>query len=510
MNKTDKLRSLMAFNAEMTSTEIELRYEQIAKILFENFAIQKGEELYLFKEIEFYFYNRNHRDIITHPRNSNPLCWYINDFGGIDLTFPSKIDSEYRTNGQGKLTCKYILDDNAFFGGILIRQLISIDGIVMNGPWACAELFRSFDATNCCNQELPFLIVQDNGIVAATRASRINLLSAKQSVEKKVDNILYGYHQHPESNELYKQFEAFINQPYRFIRCENLIHDESTNVVYFSSWLKDKKEGFPKFYNELTNLLQSIGIESKELKNTQDYWARDYMPIQLGSNEFLKYTYRPDYLASEPKLITDVNRVIAGMGLCCRKTDLVIDGGNIVACGPFIVMTDKVFTENGREKGDTNFIKLLEAELGHPVIIIPWKLHGDTNAEDTDKYGHADGFNKWCGDNRILMGNHGDEYPDEAAKISKILENHGFVVTEIRFNDKVASPRKEYNWAYINFLQIGTTIVIPKFGIDEDAIAYEYIHHAFPKCTIYQIEMNDIVKKGGALHCLSWNICKHK
>lgn len=39
-----------------------------------------------------------------------------------------------------------------------------------------------------------------------------------------------------------------------------------------------------------------MGIASKKIKLTNDYWARDYMPIQLGENEFLKYRYYPDYL----------------------------------------------------------------------------------------------------------------------------------------------------------------------------------------------------------------------
>ena len=39
---------------------------------------------------------------------------------------------------------KYVLDDSAYFGGILIRQLISEDGCeVLNGPWACAEFGSS-------------------------------------------------------------------------------------------------------------------------------------------------------------------------------------------------------------------------------------------------------------------------------------------------------------------------------------------------------------------------------
>ena len=92
----------MSLDTGMNTAEIELRFEQIAKMLFSCFAIQKGNIRYLFKEIEFYFYNKNHRDIITHPRESKPLCWYINDFGGIDLNFASCIKREFRLNSKGK------------------------------------------------------------------------------------------------------------------------------------------------------------------------------------------------------------------------------------------------------------------------------------------------------------------------------------------------------------------------------------------------------------------------
>ena len=137
----NNLFKLMTLDANMNTSGIEERFEQIAKMLFESFAIQKGEKKYLFKEIEFYFYNKNHRDIITHPRESKPLCWYINDFGVIDLNFGSKIRYEKRLNSNGKKVEKCVLDDSAYFGGILIRQLISEDGCeVLSGPLACAEV----------------------------------------------------------------------------------------------------------------------------------------------------------------------------------------------------------------------------------------------------------------------------------------------------------------------------------------------------------------------------------
>ena len=217
MNNTDQLRQLMTLDADINTPEIELRFEQIAKMLFESFAIQKGETMYLFKEIEFYFYNKNHRDIITHPRESKRLCWYINDFGGIDLNFGSKIRYEKRLNSNGKKVEKCVLDDSAYFGGILIRQLISEDGCeILSGPLACAELFRCHNATGV-DKEFPVL-VDNNAIVKYIRKPRVNLLRSKQSVEDKVNNILYQYHDNIQSfkETLYQDFINFKDKPYGY------------------------------------------------------------------------------------------------------------------------------------------------------------------------------------------------------------------------------------------------------------------------------------------------------
>lgn len=208
----------MTLDTNMKTSDIEERFEQIAKMLFESFAIQKGEKKYLFKEIEFYFYNKNHRDIITHPRVSKPLCWYVNDFGGIDLNFSSKIELDSWVNDKGKKVKKYVLDDNAYFGGILIRQLISEDGCeVLSGPLACAELFRCYNATGV-DYEFPVLVEYNNGMVGYIREPRINLLRSKQSVEAKVNNILYQYHDNvqPSKETLYQDFVNFKDKPYRY------------------------------------------------------------------------------------------------------------------------------------------------------------------------------------------------------------------------------------------------------------------------------------------------------
>lgn len=286
----------------------------------------------------------------------------------------------------------------------------------------------------------------------------------------------------------------------------SMIEDKDTNFVYLSKWLLAEH---PQFCRSLTSLMTDLGIQWDWLKYTNDYWARDYMPIQLEKEDFLKYRYNPDYLQLSPddrKTITPCRRACKAASISYRETSLVIDGGNMVLCGEYVVMTDKIFEENRYSKGDPVFVAFLENELGHKVIFIPWTRHGEISDPNIDRYGHSDGFIKYCGGNRILLSNHGEEYPEEAARIREELERYGFEVTEMRFD--VSKQNRDYNWAYINFLQVGSNIIMPVFGIEEDIQARKYIQEAFPYCRISSIRMRRVVDQGGALHCVTWNITK--
>ena len=288
MSKIEELKQLMSIDACNTVPDIQQHFDHIAKLLFECFVIEYEGSRYLFKDIEFYYYNKNHRDIITHPRCSKAMQWYINDFGGIDLNFESSIKFNIIINDKKKSSKRYLLDDNASFGGILLRKLEKDDGSeILDGPWACAELFRSFNAVSADNG-FPRLIRHDNANVAYVCEKRKNLRTKQQTIEKKVGSIITQFASYPEFELLCSDFEIFENKRYRYVRCENLMHDSDTNEVYFSTWLKDKQEGHPEFYHRLIDLLNGIGITTKELYCTEDYWARDYMPIQLGKEEFVK------------------------------------------------------------------------------------------------------------------------------------------------------------------------------------------------------------------------------
>ena len=104
------------------------------------------------------------------------------------------------------------------------------------------------------------------------------------------------------------------------------------------------------------------------------------------------------------------------------------------------------------------------------------------------------------------MSNHRDSYPEEAEEIKYRLEAVGFEVIEMLFD--VPNPNSDFNWAYVNYLQVGSKIIVPTFGIPEDKQALKYIRDANPGCVVRGFRMRDIAKNGGALHCITWNIKK--
>jgi len=282
-------------------------------------------------------------------------------------------------------------------------------------------------------------------------------------------------------------------------------NDTMTNFVYISDKLK---EFYPRTYSRLTKLFDDMEIEWGEIEGTKDIWIRDYMPIQISSDNFVIYNYNPDYLKdSGVEYITDSQAIANRVLKHCNKEhyDITLDGGNVVTCAGHMVLSDKVFTENGRKKYDPEFSNYISVVLNSEIIFLPWHCDNpkDPNA---DVYGHADGFIHWTGDNRVLMSNHRDYCPEEADEIKRRLECVGFEVTEMLFD--VPNPNMDYNWAYINYLEVGNKIIVPTFGIPEDKQALRYIKKANPDSIVRGFRMKDIAKKGGALHCITWNIRK--
>ena len=274
-----------------------------------------------------------------------------------------------------------------------------------------------------------------------------------------------------------------------------MICDYQTNKVYLAEGIK----GYPKVAENLMNALYKEGIDTEFLpysKSMKHVWARDYMPIQIEEGRFVKYVYRPDYLKDHKDYIPNYAGMIRKLGLTCKPTSLVIDGGNVVKCGDAVIMTDKVLKENPAYDAHGlrhRLEELFEAE----VVFIPWDRY--------EMFGHADGMVRYIGGRQVLLNNYVDFDRNLRERILKTLDGH-FDVNELHYD--TPRPSRHY-WAYLNFLQVNGRIFVPGLGIEEDRMAVEQIQAFYPDHKVVLVpDCLELVRDGGALNCVTWTICE--
>ncbi len=280
-----------------------------------------------------------------------------------------------------------------------------------------------------------------------------------------------------------------------------MIQDYQTNMVYLAEGLKYYKP----VYTNLLRALEKEGIPYRFLPGTQSkkhIWARDYMPIQLEKDKFMVHEYSPDYLVGFEDYIPNYEAIVKDLNLNCIVTDIDMDGGNVVKCGKKVIMTNKIirgnllpYVEDIKDGLKRRLINSLEDYMKAEIILIPQDRY--------DEYGHADGMVRYIGANDVLMNCYENLDPNLHDQLKDILSRH-FHVETLHFK----IPRcSKYVWAYINFLLVGRCIFVPGLGIEEDKLAIEQIQSFYPNHKVIIIDgCMDLVREGGALNCISWNI----
>lgn len=194
-------------------------FDDIAKILLNKVAIRKGEKIFYIKDIEFYLYENNHRDIVTYPRICKAGQWFFHS-SGIDISFESSVE----VNSNDYELFQPILREDAFFGGVLIRAIYPADKAPsdackynLDGPhkveWA---LFDSFDAFNEVT-DFPHLIECEHKIEYITKV-RKNLKLKENDYRKKIETILNSYYENRliSKDEWINVYKCFENKTYRY------------------------------------------------------------------------------------------------------------------------------------------------------------------------------------------------------------------------------------------------------------------------------------------------------
>ena len=276
-------------------------------------------------------------------------------------------------------------------------------------------------------------------------------------------------------------------------------------IIYTSEYLRKTPKTAP-VAEAIFAALDLLHVEHRELKYTNDYWCRDYMPIMIfDDGTYTKYEYCPDYLYDDKnkrKYITVQQEACKGLNLFTPTVmNIVFDGGNYVRCGNKVVMTDKIFSENPRWPTHELILHLRDA-LCADIVLLPWDME--------DPCGHADGMVSYLGNNRILLNSCWKR--DDMAfhkRLLKILEAH-FEVVELSYSCK----EEKDSWCYLNYLQVPNGILLPCLSknadSENDTAAIETFGKIFPHSQIIPIFAKPLIEDGGAIHCVTWEYIEKK
>lgn len=277
-----------------------------------------------------------------------------------------------------------------------------------------------------------------------------------------------------------------------------MITDSQTNYLYLSDHLP---VSHPLFYADMCTKMHAAGIVHELMSGTRDIWAVDYMPVQVSATEYVQFRYYPDYLRTKKweHTITDTTQICNSLGLSPIRSNIIVDGGNIVRSTNTVIMCDKVFRENP-DVPEKMLIKQLQELLKvNRIVFIPQDCYDFT--------GHADGMVRFLDADTVLINSDTGDDPHFNTALRMSLHNAGLNYIEVPYvpdntsNDSVTG-------LYLNFLQMDNVIMLPVFGIKEDEAAVRQFEQLFPSYTITPLMCNDIAKNGGVLNCISWNVRK--
>ena len=280
-----------------------------------------------------------------------------------------------------------------------------------------------------------------------------------------------------------------------------MVLDEETNALFIADTLPKK---FPEFYNAFENLIKDCKVLFSLLPETNDIWAVDYMPVQVRADKFIRFNYKPDYLQGKKwiQTISNADRICENLGIKTLKSDIILDGGNLIKSRNKVIMCDKVIRENphySKKKLIKVLIELLEID---ELFFVP--------QQPKDFTGHADGMIRFLDEDTVLINNYTRENLVFQRAFDIAIHNAGLDCIEIPYNPYTNTSNEQARGCYINFLQMEGLIVLPVFDIEEDEKTTRIFEDLFKGHLIKTINSNEIANQGGVLNCITWNICQNK
>lgn len=249
-----------------------------------------------------------------------------------------------------------------------------------------------------------------------------------------------------------------------------------------------------------------------------DTWIRDYGFITIYTDdkpELLNFTFNAWGNKFESSLDNAINQQLhthtAFKHFPMTHIDWVLEGGSIDTDGKGTLLTTEVCLLNPNRNPDlakADIEHILQEHLGVERIL--WLKHGHIEGDDTDA--HIDTLVRFADANSIIyMQSDNDvelQKMEAELKALKTIEGQAYQLYPIPLPEPAITDDegRKLPASYVNFLIMNDAVLLPVYGVREDAIAIEQTTKAFPDRKVIPIDCRALIEQNGSLHCITMQI----
>lgn len=280
----------------------------------------------------------------------------------------------------------------------------------------------------------------------------------------------------------------------------------------------------------ITNLLTTAGVTLNnvdfKIHPTDDVWVRDNGPIFVknttapydlkiqdwgfnawgGKFQYTNCNAIPTLLATDLGLpVVNLNTTMVNEGGSCEY-----DGnGTMMACKSSILSQSPTNTVRNLGMTQSQAEAIFTTNLGIEKFI--W-LNGVTGLEVTDM--HIDGFARFANETTIVTMSQANlldwgvpqvDINTLMAATNKNNVAYNFVIVPLTVNNVVTTYGETlpYKGSYANYYIGNTKVLVPNYNDPNDTVANQIIQNLYPGRTVIGIDVRNLYKNGGMVHCVT-------
>ena len=183
--------------------------------------------------------------------------------------------------------------------------------------------------------------------------------------------------------------------------------------------------------------------------------------------------------------------------LTSKKTDLILDGGNLVFNGQDKAITSvRVFADNPQYSQDEIDQMLKELLEVTEIAYLP--------EEEGDITGHSDGMVMWVEYDRLLVNEYKEPFRTQVlTELEESLSDIEIIEIPYVFQEGLWKGWPSACGYYLNSLVTENYIYVPVYGLEEDEYVLELIQ-SYTNKEVVSINAEDVCFMGGSVRCLTW------